>query len=199
MRQHDSHRTGFLAATLVALSLAPAALAAGSAATAPQAAEGKAAGHDGTHDFDPLLGTWKYHLSRLEHPLSGSTKWLEYEGTGTCQAIWDGSQLDTLDAHGPAGHIQGLVVRLYNPQSHQWSLNWVARGDSLFGPPPIGAFKNGRGEFFDQEMRDGRAILVRFAWSDMTATSAHFEQAFSEDGGKTWETNWITDQVRVGK
>ena len=102
---------------------------------------------------------------------------------------------------GPTGHIQGLTLRLYNPQSHQWSLNWANQKDGTLGVPTIGSFdaKNGRGEFFDQETLNGRVILVRYVWSGITPTSAHFEQSFSDDGGKTWEVNWITDQVRVEK
>jgi len=97
----------------------------------------------------------------------------------------------------PAGHVEGLTLRLYNPQSHQWSLYWANGKDGILGQPTIGEFKNGVGEFFDQEPINGRATLVRFIWSNITPHSAHFEQSFSDDGGKTWEVNWITDQTRV--
>jgi hypothetical protein len=92
-----------------------------------------------------------------------------------------------------------MTLRLYDPQTHQWSLYWATSKSGAMGPPTIGEFKNGRGEFFDTEPSgpDGRAILVRFVWSDITPNSAHFEQSFSDDGGKTWEVNWITDQTRV--
>jgi len=92
-------------------------------------------------------------------------------------------------------------LRLYNPQSHQWNLNWVNSKVGTIGTPTIGSFnaKNGRGEFYDQEIINGRSILVRYIWSDITPTSARFEQSFSDDGGKTWEPNWITTQVRVEK
>jgi len=157
---------------------------------------------DGQHDFDFLLGTWKYHLSRLVDPLTGSTKWIEFEGTGVCRPVWNGlSQLDEFEADGPTGHIQGLTLRLYNPQSHQWNLNWVNSKIGTIGIPTIGSFnaKNGRGEFYDSEIINGRSILVRYIWSDITPASARFEQSFSDDGGKTWEPNWITTQVRVEK
>jgi hypothetical protein len=112
--------------------------------------------------------------------------------------VWDGrADLEEFETDGAAGHIEGLTLRLYNPDSHQWSLNWATSKIGILGQPTIGEFKNGVGEFYDQEAIDGRFILVRFTWSSITANSAHFEQAFSADGGKTWEVNWITDQMRV--
>jgi hypothetical protein len=102
-----------------------------------------------------------------------------------------------LEADGSAGHLELLSLRLYNPDAHQWSLNVASsRGGSL-GVPSIGALKDGRGEFIDQETFDGRAILVRFVISDIKPDSCHFEQAFSDDGGKTWEVNWIATDVRA--
>jgi hypothetical protein len=95
------------------------------------------------------------------------------------------------------GHIEGLTLRLYNPQSHQWNLYRANSKDGTLGQRMIGEFKNGRGEFFNQEPFNARAILVRYVWSDITPNSAHFEQAHSDDGGKTWEVNWITNQTRV--
>lgn len=153
---------------------------------------------DGQHDFDPLVGTWKYHLKRRMHPLSGSNTWVELDGTGVCSKLWDGrSQLDTIEVDGSAGHIEGLTLRLYNPQSHQWRLYWANSKLGVLDPPQIGEFKNGRGEFFAQDTINGKTILIRFVWTDMTTSSPHFEQSFSDDGGKTWEVNWITDQTRV--
>lgn len=80
---------------------------------------------DGQHDFDFEIGTWKTHLSRLLHPLTGSTTWVEYEGTSVVRKVWNGrANLVELEVDGPAGHFEGLSLRLYNPQSHQWSLNF---------------------------------------------------------------------------
>ena len=153
---------------------------------------------DGQHDFDFEIGTWKTHLKRLLHPLTGSTTWVEYEGTSVVRKVWGGrANLLELDADGPAGHIQGLSLRLYNPQSHQWSLNFSNAAAGTLSQPTIGEFKNGRGEFFDQETLNGRAILVRFVISDITPTSCRFEQSFSDDGGKTWEVNWIATDTRM--
>ena len=88
-------------------------------------------------------------------------------------------------------------MRLYSPTSHRWSLYWANQKNGHFDVPTIGEFKDGRGEFFDQEMYEGRSILVRYAWSNITPRSAHFEQSCSQDGGKTWEVNWITQQTRI--
>ncbi len=152
---------------------------------------------DGQHDFDPLIGAWKYHLKRRLNPLTGSNTWIEFDGT-VCFKVWDGrAQLDTLEVDGPTGHIEGLTLRMYDPQSHQWRLYWANSKNGIMDPPQIGEFKNGHGEFFAQDTIDGKSLLIRFAWTDMTTNSPHFEQSFSDDGGKTWEVNWITGQTRV--
>jgi hypothetical protein len=154
--------------------------------------------HDGQHDFDFEAGTWKIHLKRLDHPLTGSKNWIEFDGTSTTRKVWDGrAWLEQFETDGPIGHIEGLTLRLYNPDSHQWRLYWATSKDGALSVPTVGEFRNGRGEFFDQELFNGREIFVRYVWSDITPNSAHFEQSFSDDGGKTWEVNWITDQARV--
>jgi hypothetical protein len=153
---------------------------------------------DGQHDFDFEIGTWKTHLRRLVHPLTGSTTWIEYQGTTVVRKVWNGrANLVELEADGPEGHFEGLNLRLYNPESHQWSLNFANSNSGTLSQPTIGEFKNGRGEFFDQETVKGRAIFVRFVISDITPNSCRFEQAFSEDGGKTWEVDWIATDTRV--
>jgi hypothetical protein len=153
---------------------------------------------DGAHDFDFLFGTWKFHLKRRLNPLTGSDKWVEFDGTDVDRKIWDGrANLDEVELDSPTGHIEGLTLRLYNPQSHQWRLYWANSRIGLLDPPQVGEFKNGRGEFFCQDTWNGRTIFIRYVWSDITPNSAHFEQSFSDDGGATWEVNWITDQTRV--
>jgi hypothetical protein len=153
---------------------------------------------DGQRDFDFEIGTWKTHVKRLQRPLTGSNTWVEYEGTSVIRKLWSGrANLVELVVDGPAGRIEGLSLRLYNPESGQWSLNFSNSATGTMSPPTIGEFKNGRGEFFNQETLNGRAILVRFLISDITPTSCRFEQAFSEDGGKTWEVNWIATDTRV--
>lgn len=195
MRSRRRHCMGFFAGFLIAL-LNPLAIAA-------QPAAGTPALRDGQHDFDFELGSWKTHLSRLEKPLTGSTKWIEFDGTIESRPIWGGkANLDEFEADGPSGHIQGLTLRLYNPESHQWSLYWASSKTGTLPPPPtVGSFnaKNGRGEFYDQESFNGRMIFVRYVWSNITPTTARFVQSFSDDGGKTWEDNWISTMERVRK
>jgi hypothetical protein len=163
--------------------------------TIPQQAP---APRDGQHDFDFEIGTWNTHLSRLVHPLTGSTTWAEYDGTSVVSKIWDGhANLVELEVTGPAGHIEALSLRLYDPQAHQWGLNAASARVGTLSVPTVGEFKNGRGEFYDQESFNGRTILVRNLWLDITTNSCRFEQAFSDDGGKTWETNWIALDTRT--
>lgn len=154
---------------------------------------------DGQHDFDPLIGSWKFHLRKLMKPLTGSNDWVEFEGTGVCYKLWDGrSNLDTVELDSPAGHIEGVTLRLYNPQTHEWRLYWANQKIGILDVPQIGKFdKNGHGEFYAQDTINGKTVIVKFDWSRMNTDSPHFEQSFSPDGGKTWEVNWITDQTRM--
>jgi hypothetical protein len=162
------------------------------------ARETAAAEHDGQHDFDFEIGIWHTHLKRLQHPLTGSTTWIEYDGTSTISKIWDGrANLVELEVDGPTGHIEGLSLRLYNPQSRQWSLNFANSSQGAMSIPTIGEFKNGRGEFYDHETFNNRTILVRNVFEDITANSYSFKQSFSDDGGKTWEVNWIAVDTRT--
>jgi hypothetical protein len=166
--------------------------------SAPAQPPSATAKHDGQHDFDFEFGTWKTHLKRRLHPLSGTNEWVEYDGTTVVRKIWDGrANLVELEVDGAAGHIEGASWRLYNPEGRQWSLNFANSKVGALTTPSIGEFKNGRGEFYASDTLNGRAILVRFIISDITADSAHFEQAFSDDGGKTWELNWIAQDTRV--
>lgn len=153
---------------------------------------------DGQHDFDFNFGIWKTHISRLQHPLTGSSNWVQYDGVSVVTKVWEGrASLFELEATGVAGHIEGLGLRLYNPSSHQWSLNWANSSDGTMQQPMVGEFKDGRGTFFDRELFNGRMISVRNGFSEITPDSSRFEQAFSDDGGNTWETNWIMTFTRV--
>ena len=159
--------------------------------TAP-AASATSTERDGQHDFDFEMGTWKSHISRRLHPLTGSTAWGEMEATVVIRKVWNGrANLMELEADSPTGHLEELNLRLYNPQSHQWSFNFSNSKEGTMAPPMIGEFRNGRGEFIDQEPFNGRTILVRHLFTDITPDSHHFEQAFSDDGGKTWEPNFV--------
>ncbi|HEY2090668.1 MAG TPA: hypothetical protein VGJ81_02180 [Thermoanaerobaculia bacterium] len=154
--------------------------------------------HDGSHDFDFEIGTWHTHLKRRLHPLTGSNTWVEMNGTTVVRKVWNGrANLVELTADGAGSHFEGLSLRLYNPQSHQWTLNFSNAADGTLAIPTVGEFHKGRGEFYDQETLGGRAIFVRFIITVASPSSCHFEQSFSPDGGKTWEVNWIADDTRI--
>ncbi len=129
---------------------------------------------DGQHDFDFVIGKWKIRNRRLVRPLSGSEEWQEFESTSVARQVWDGrANMDEFQGDSPAGHIEGMTVRLYDPKSHQWSLYWANSKNGAFSlPPTVGEFKNGRGEFFDDEEFNGKPIRVRYLWSDIAAILA---------------------------
>ncbi|MDB5455028.1 MAG: hypothetical protein JWP92_613 [Caulobacter sp.] len=150
---------------------------------------------DGQRDFDWEIGEWTTRLSRLQRPLTGSSTWVQYEGVTVVRPVLGGgANLVELKVEGSAGKIEGLSLRLYDPDARQWSLNFA--GGGVLTRPVYGQFRNGRGIFYGQDTLGGRAILVRFIISDVTANSARFEQAFSDDGGVTWEVNWIAVDTR---
>jgi DinB superfamily len=149
------------------------------------------------HDFDFDIGVWNSRISRLKHPLKGSTTWLKTDATVTVSNVWDGrANIEELEADDSTGHIGALALRLYNPQTHEWTLNAATSGEGTLSTMS-GGFNNGRGEFFSQETVNGRTVLVRQVWSDIQENSHHFEQAYSDDGGKTWEANWIANLTRI--
>jgi len=154
---------------------------------------------DGQRDFDFALGTWKAHLKRLEHPLTGSKTWVEFDGTFVARKVWDGrANVEEVELNSPSGPIEGLTLRLYNPQSRQWSIYWAnSKNGAMDTSPQIGQFKNGRGEFYGTDTLNGKLIYVRFVWTNTNTNTPHFEQSYSDDGGKTWEVNWMTDQTRI--
>lgn len=158
----------------------------------------RTAPRDGQRDFDFEIGTWRTHLKRLLHPLTGSSSWVEYDGTSMVRKVWKGrANLVELKVDGPAGHIEALSLRLYNPESRQWTLNFSNSTGGTMATPSVGEFKNGHGEFIDQEALGRRMILVKFLISKVSPTACHFEQAYSDDGGKSWELNWIADDTLV--
>ena len=190
----EALRAACAAAFVVTLSGAPTA-----AATVLAVSEDKTVSN-AQSDFDFFIGQWKVHNRRLRERLRGSTVWDEFDGTVVARPIWGGKgNVNEYEAEGPSGPIQGFALRLFNPRSRQWSIYWASGANgTLDMPPMIGSFKDGRGEFYNQEMFEERAIYVRFVWSGITATSCRWEQAFSADGGKTWETNWIMEFTRSG-
>jgi hypothetical protein len=155
---------------------------------------------DGSHDFDFLIGDWKAHVKRLPERLVGSNKWIEYDGISNHKKVLDTNANfeEFYVQNAKEGlKIKGQTLRMYNPESHQWSIYLLDldKGE-LDIPPVVGEFNGKRGEFYDQEEWQGRKILVRYQWNDISPKSARMEQAFSADGGKTWEVNWICELSR---
>jgi hypothetical protein len=157
-----------------------------------------AAPADASHAFDFDIGTWRTHSSRLMHPLSGESDWRDMDGITTVRPVWGGrGNLAEYKADGPAGAVELLALRLYDPGSNQWTIHFAVPGKGELSTPGIGGVHDGRIEFYDQESFNGRQILVRFSIWSISPDHARSEQAFSADGGKTWETNWINRYTRA--
>ena len=154
--------------------------------------------NDGRYDFDFLLGTWKVHHHRLKERLKGSTEWEEFDGETVDRKILNGlCNLDENILHRETGYVHAISLRLFDPESKEWSIYWSTDVTGTLDVPMVGGFQDGRGEFYSQEVFEGRHIYNRFIWSKITANSCQWEQAFSEDGGKIWETNWVMEFERV--
>jgi hypothetical protein len=176
-----------IAASLCVLSLAN--LLGTSAALAPAG---------GQHDFDFNIGTWHTEISLLAHPLSASTTWRKLHGTVVVRKVWNGrASVEEVEADGDGGHFESLALFLYDPKTQLWSENFANSKVGTLGVPTVGSFKNGLGKFYDRESFDGRPVVVRQIWSHITPNSHQFEQAFSADGGRTWETNFIANLTRI--
>jgi hypothetical protein len=154
---------------------------------------------DGRHDFDFLFGRWEIRNRRLRAPLTGSSEWYEFGATVTEEPLLGGlGNLEQYDAPDAPRPIHALAMRLFDTQTRKWSIYWGTAGSGVFGTPMIGDFENGVGTFFDREMYEGREISVRFTWTRTGPAEARWEQAFSDDDGNTWETNWIMAFTRTG-
>ncbi|HEU5367062.1 MAG TPA: hypothetical protein VFU69_01305 [Ktedonobacterales bacterium] len=153
---------------------------------------------DGRADFDFFIGTWKVHNRRLRERLKRSTSWEEFPGTTVARKILGGlGNIEEFTMERASGPGKGMTMRFFDPGSQQWNI-YLADSVNGFDPhPAIGEFKDGRGEFYSHEPFEGKHIFCRVIWSEITPTSCHWEQAFSADGGQTWETNWITDFERI--
>jgi hypothetical protein len=155
---------------------------------------------DGSHDFDFLIGDWKAHVRRLPERLKGSTVWVEYNGISNHKKLLDSNaNFEEFDVSSPDHklRIKAQTLRLYNPESHQWSIYLVDLDKgTLELLPVVGQFNGKRGEFYNQQTWEGRAVLVRYVWLDISPKSSRMEQSFSSDGGKTWEVNWICELSR---
>ena len=153
---------------------------------------------DGHRDFDFLLGTWRTHYRLLRKRLAHSREWYDCYGTSVVRAFWNGSaNLEDGDLRCPNRYIGGMTLRLYNADTHQWSLWWGTRKLGLVPPAQVGHFQDGVGNFYARDTYEGTPIVVRFRWNEPAPEHPRFEQAFSTDGGRTWETNWTTDYTRA--
>ncbi|MEV4755101.1 hypothetical protein AB0J86_08300 [Micromonospora sp. NPDC049559] len=153
----------------------------------------------GVGDFDFLIGSWQVTNRRLVSPLSGGSDWDEFPGVAVCHGTLFGGAANLDEISFPTKGLSGLTLRLYDPQTRLWSLNWVSSRDGRLTPPIVGRFTaDGYGEFHGDDSHEGRPVRCRFIWSRITPVSARWEQAFSVDGGATWETNWIMEFARVG-
>jgi hypothetical protein len=157
-----------------------------------------AAVRDGQHDFDFNLGAWNSHIKRVMNPLSGATDTFEMNGTVTVRKVWDGrAQLEEIEADGPRGHWEGMTLFLYNPQSHQWNQSFIGANAGTLNGSLTGEFKDGRGELYAQDTFNGRSILVRGTWSQIKPDSHHYEEAYSDDGGRSWHPAFSVDLTRA--
>jgi hypothetical protein len=154
----------------------------------------------GLHDFDFLVGKWRSHSRRLKERLTGSTEWEEFEGTIVSRRLMEGlANVDDTVFYTPEGIYRGVAPRAYDPKTGQWAIWWIDARNPFgnLDPPVKGRFVNGIGTFYADDTLRGKPIKVRFIWSHITRTSARWEQAYSPDGGKTWETNWLQRIERV--
>ena len=154
---------------------------------------------DGQRDFDWEIGTWTTKVRVRRNPISGAAPdWAEYEGTSVVKPLLDGrANFVELSVGGTRGRIEGGALRLYNPKARQWSLNYASLSNGLLTAPVFGGFDGRRrGTFYGQDTLDGRTILVRFVITQVSPNEARFEQAYSTDGGQSWEDNWIAVDTR---
>jgi len=150
----------------------------------------------GAHDFDFEFGNWHVH-HRLERP---SGEWVEFEGTSSDRALNDGSaNVEENTFHRPTGDTQGIALRTFDRKTGLWAIWWVDSRDphGALDPPVKGRFVNGIGTFYSDDVVDGKPRRTRFIWSHITSASARWEQAFSLDDGKTWDTNWVMEFKRA--
>jgi hypothetical protein len=157
---------------------------------------------DGRHDFDFWFGTWRQvNRKRVEPLVEGDPEWVEFESISEARPIVAGlGNIDTFKAPAFPGRpgFEGFSLRLFDPESGLWRIWWASTvGAGQIDPPVVGRFQDGVGRFVCDDELDGVSVKVRFIWKEITDTSATWEQAFSFDGGKTWDTNWITVATRA--
>ena len=153
---------------------------------------------DGSHDFDFLFGSWSVRNRRLVERLQGSTEWEEFSSTCRARPVLGGlGNMDEFTLERVSGPGLAITVRLYDPVSGEWSIYWAASpGRGRFDVPMVGRFNGPRGEFYSQEVSEDRHIFNRFLWTVDGSDSCRWEQAYSVDGGRSWETNWTMEFTR---
>lgn len=176
-----------------------AATASASADTSTATSTSPAGVEDGQRDFDWEIGAWHTEVRVLADPLSETKdEWLRFEGTSVVRPLLDRrANVVELKVAGQNGRIEGLNMRLYEPQAERWSLTFVNIRNGLLTPSVYGGFHDGVGEFYGDDQLGGRPIKVRFLIFRQGPDRAKFEQAYSQDGGVTWETNWIAVDRRI--
>jgi hypothetical protein len=150
------------------------------------------------HDFDFLNGSWQVKNRYLKGRLRRSTEWTEFDARSDTQPLLGGlGQLDQYRAVRDGQTIEGVTLRLFNPATGDWSIHWADNvNPGALLPPMVGRFTADVGEFLGDEFVDGKKVLCRFLWMRTNPDCPRWEQAFSDDRGRTWETNWIMTFTR---
>jgi hypothetical protein len=145
-----------------------------------------------TGDFDFLTGSWRVEHHQLKDRLAGASEWWDFSGTTRAWPLLGGdANLDDNELDHPKGSYRAITLRRFDPNTQVWSIWWLDHRFGTLDPPMKGAFKHGVGTFFGEDQWRDKPIRVRFIWSNITASSARWEQAFSPDQGASWETNWV--------
>ena len=168
--------------------------------TTATAQETTAMAHDPSHDFDFFFGKWKVRHRYLKERLAGSTEWIEFTGTCEARPIMGGmGNMDDNVIEKPTGTYRAATFRAYDPVSKTWAIWWLdgRMPHNPVDPPMIGSFIDGVGTFLADDVQNGKPVKVRFLWSHITPTSCRWEQSLSPDGGKTWEVNWVMENMRA--
>ena len=156
---------------------------------------------DAARAFDFLHGIWRVHNRRRSRSApdsaAGSAAWEEFEARSVVRPLWDGGgNMEQWEAATPSGHVRAVSLQLFDARAQQWRLHWVTEREARVGTPTVGTFENGVGEFFAQEEMNGRSTLLRIIWEDRSAQACHWEQSFSDDGGRTWIRDWTMEFTR---
>jgi len=195
----DIDRRNVMRLSLLAAAVSSIPLGAAKSLADPITPENPAMTTDPLHDFDFFFGSWTVQHRRLKERLVNCTEWVEFDGACTAQKLLGGSgNIDDNVVNLPGGAYRAISLRAFDEKTRSWAIWWLdARTPHALETPVIGSFENGIGTFLaDDTLRD-QPIKVRFRWSDITPTACHWEQAFSPDGGASWEVNWVMQFTRT--